>query len=170
VIVRIITAGVQVYMPVGNHRFPVYCKKMKRGHRGTVTCLISVINKEYAMIIVTQDALTFTQGRTECGSNGGHLFSVVSMPIQLNQSESYAMSNNPPEQRSQSAIATGLALAHRVMGFCFELILPIGAGVWLDRYLGLKGPCLIAGLLLGFGISGWHVSLWVKELNAEAKK
>lgn len=141
---------------------------MKRQHWGTVTCLIDAINKELVTIFVTQNALTFTQGRTECGSNGGHLFSVVSVPIQLNQSESYAMSNNPPEQRSQSA--KGMAMAHRIMGCCFELILPIAAGVWLDRYLGLKGPCLIAGLLLGFGISGWHLSLWVRELNAEAKK
>ena len=78
------------------------------------------------------------------------------------------MSNMPPDPRSE--LGKGMAMAHRIMGFCFELVLPIGAGVWLDRYLGLKGPCLIAGLLLGFGISGWHLSLWVRELNAEAKK
>ena len=62
VIVRIITAGVQVYMPVGNHRYPVYCKKMKRQHWGTVTCLIDAINKELVTIFVTQEGLDIHSG------------------------------------------------------------------------------------------------------------
>ena len=78
------------------------------------------------------------------------------------------MSNMPPDPRSE--LGKGMAMAHRIMGFCFELILPIGAGVRLDRYLGFNGPCVVAGLLLGLAISGWHFSQWIKELDAEGKK
>lgn len=70
----------------------------------------------------------------------------------------------------RSAMAKGVDLSSRIISAGLGMGLLAWGGSWLDRRMGLKGPFLIAGALLGMGFFVWQLVKLVQVLNARNQR
>ena len=66
------------------------------------------------------------------------------------------MTEAAPDDR-RPPLGQAVAWASRVMTVALEMVLPGLIGFWIDRKLGLKAACTLAGFGLGFSVALWHL-------------
>ena len=72
------------------------------------------------------------------------------------------MTKVAPDDR-RPPLAQAAAWASRVMTVALEMVLPGLIGIWIDRKLGLKAACTLAGFGLGFSVALWHLLKLTKQ-------
>jgi len=70
----------------------------------------------------------------------------------------------PDDRRPPLAQAT--AWASRVMTVALEMVLPGLIGIWIDRKIGLRAACTLAGFGLGFSVALLHLVRLTKQSSA----
>ena len=72
------------------------------------------------------------------------------------------MTKVAPDDR-RPPLAQAAAWASRVMTVALEMVLPGLIGIWIDRKLGWKASCTLAGFGLGFSVALWHLLKLTKQ-------
>lgn len=74
------------------------------------------------------------------------------------------MTKVAPDDR-RPPFAQAAAWASRVMTVALEMVLPGLIGIWIDRKLGLKAACTLAGFGLGFSVALWQLLRLTKQFS-----
>ena len=74
------------------------------------------------------------------------------------------MTEAAPDDR-RPPLGQAVAWASRVMTVALEMVLPGLIGIWIDRKLGWKASCTLAGFGLGFSVALWHLLKLTKQTS-----
>lgn len=70
----------------------------------------------------------------------------------------------------QRSIAIAMRYANQVSSLAFELVIPIGGGMWLDRRYGTSPWLMIAGVLIGSALAALGLRRLMNELDRNRQK